>query len=55
MVTRIFRGTKYQIKIFNEDNVSTGIKYLVINGKETNCNLLNMKSKNKVDVNVYMG
>ena len=54
-VKRNFRGTIYQIKIFNRDNVSTGIKYLLVDGKETNCSILNIKGKSSVDVEVYMG
>ena len=54
-IKRTFRNTTYQIKIFNKDNVSTGIKYLLVDGKETNCNILNIKSKSSVNVEVYMG
>ena len=54
-VTRYFRGTKYQIKIFNEENVSSGVKYLLVDGKEINNRILNIKGKACVNVSVHMG
>jgi cellobiose phosphorylase len=54
-VKRIFRGTTYHIKIFNEHNITTGIKYILVDGEKTNCNLINIKGKTSVDVQIYMG
>lgn len=54
-VKRMFRGKVYNISICNENNVSSGIKRLIVNGKETNNSLLNIKGKNPVDVKVFMG
>ena len=54
-IKRTFRNTTYQIKIFNKGNISTGVKYLLVDGEETNCNILNIKSKSSVNVEVYLG
>ncbi len=54
-VKRKFRGTVYNIRICNENNVSAGVKQLLINGKESNSNVLRTKDKSPVDVDVYMG
>jgi cellobiose phosphorylase len=54
-VKRTFRGTVYNINIFNEDHVSSGIKYILIDGNKTEKNLLNIKDKTRADVEVFMG
>jgi cellobiose phosphorylase len=54
-VKRTFRGTIYNIKICNENNVPSGVKQIIIDGKESSSNLLNIKGRNPVDVQVYMG
>lgn len=54
-VKRTFRGTVYNIRICNENNVSSGVRQLLIDGKESGCKLLNIKGRNPVDVTVYMG
>ena len=52
---RTFRGIVYNIKVFNEDHVSSGIKYIHIDGDKTEKNLLNIKDKTRADVEVFMG
>jgi len=54
-IKRTFRGTVYNIKILNEEKVSTGINYLLVDGVKTNCSVLNIKGKTSVEVKVYMG
>jgi cellobiose phosphorylase len=51
----IFRGTVYNIKVINENHVSTGIRQILADGDEVKNNLLNIKNKASVDVKVYMG
>ncbi len=54
-VKRTFRGTVYNIRICNENKVSHGVKRLLVNGKETENNLLKVKNKGPVDVEVHLG
>ncbi len=59
-ISRTFRGRMYNIRICNENNVSTGVKRLLINGNETNSKelnntVLNIKDKGPIDIQVYMG
>jgi len=59
-ISRTFRDKMYNIRICNENNVSTGVKRLIINGKESNGNelnntVLNIKDKGPIDIEVYMG
>lgn len=54
-VKRTFRGTVYNIRICNDNNVSSGVKQLLINGKETTKNILKSKTKGPVDVEIHMG
>lgn len=54
-IRRTFRGTVYNIKICNQNNVSSGIRQLLIDGEESSSNLLNIKGRNPIDVQVYMG
>ena len=54
-VKRKFRGTVYNIRICNENNVSAGVKQLLIDGEETNNNVLKTKNTGPVEVEVHMG
>ena len=54
-VKRTFRGKVYNIDVCNEKKVSSGIRQILVNGKEINSSLLNIKGKSPVDVKVYMG
>jgi cellobiose phosphorylase len=54
-IKRTFRGTVYNIKVFNEDHLTGGIKYILADGEKIENNLLNIKNKASVDVEVYMG
>jgi cellobiose phosphorylase len=54
-ITRKYRGTVYNIKVFNEEHVSSEIKCLKVDGEETKNNLLSITNKASVDVEIYMG
>ena len=54
-VKRTFRGTIYNIKVFNEDHVPSGIKYIIADGERIQKNYLNIRNKTSVDVEVYLG
>ena len=54
-VKRTFRGKVYNIRVCNENSVSSGVKQLLINGKETTGNMLKTKNKGPVEVEVHMG
>ena len=54
-VKRKFRGTVYNIRICNENNVSAGVKQLLIDGEETTDNILKTKNTGPVEVEVHMG
>ncbi len=54
-VKRTFRGTVFNIRICNENKVSSGVKQMIVDGKETKNKILNTKRKGPVDVEIYMG
>ncbi len=54
-IRRTFRGTVYNIKVFNEDHAATGVKYILVDGEKIEKNFINVKDKASVDVEVYMG
>ena len=54
-VKRNFRNTVYNIKVINEDHVSSGIKFILVDGEKIETSFLNIKNKTNVDVKVYMG
>ncbi len=54
-VKRTFRGLVYNIRICNAHNVSSGVKKMLVNGKEVTNNVLNTKKKGPVDVEVHLG
>jgi cellobiose phosphorylase len=54
-VKRLFRGTTYNIKVINKDHVSSGVKTLIIDGKEEQGNLIKPLSKKSVEVTVLLG
>ena len=54
-VKRLFRGTVYNISICNENNVSSGVSKIIVNGNERKSKILNIKEKDFVDVKIYMG
>lgn len=53
-IKRTFRGVVYNIKVLNEEHVSTGIKEILVDGKKSG-KVLNIKNKSRVDVVVYLG
>jgi cellobiose phosphorylase len=54
-IKRTFMGTEYNIKVFNEEHVTAGIKYILVDNEKLERNILNIKSKASVDIQVYMG
>ncbi|MFO7868089.1 MAG: hypothetical protein R6U95_02180 [Bacteroidales bacterium] len=54
-VTRKFRGATYIISISNPDNVTNGIKEIIVNGKKIEGNKLPIFTQGEVNVEVTMG
>ncbi len=54
-VKRVFRNTTFNIKVYNPEHKSHGVKYLIVDGKRTENNLLTQTKKSRIDVEVYMG
>lgn len=54
-VKRVFRKTTFSIKVYNPEHKSHGVKYLIVDGKRTENNLLSQTKKSRIDVEVYMG
>jgi len=54
-VKRLFRGTVYNIKVYQDSKQSEGKKQVFINGVLTDKNVINIKDKNNVLIEVYFG
>ncbi len=54
-IKRIFRGTEYDIKVINKERVTSGIKYVIVDGEKIKGNLLTTTNKTQINVEVYMG
>jgi cellobiose phosphorylase len=53
-VIRKFRNTKYNINVINESGASKNVKYMIVNGKRLDENILNVKNNKAVEVKVYL-
>lgn len=54
-VKRTYRGCIYNITVVNEAGASAGVKYLKIDGKKVEGNLITPQKKNQCEVKAYMG
>ncbi len=55
-LSRVFRGTRYEISVKNPQHVSHGVKYLVVHGKIiSGCIIPVQKGKRTVEVTAVMG
>ncbi|MCX6151206.1 MAG: glycosyl transferase family 36 [Ignavibacteriales bacterium] len=54
-VKRKFRNTIYNIKVINPDNVSYGVKSIIIDGEVAESNLIKAVNKKEVNVEVILG
>lgn len=53
-VIRLFRNTRYNIKVFNEGNKNPEFGYMIVDGKRTDNNLIKPVRKSEVNVEVYL-
>ncbi|MFH1197561.1 MAG: glycosyl hydrolase family 65 protein [bacterium] len=54
-VKRSYRGCEYHITVNNDEHVSQGVKYILIDGNKINSNIVPPLSRCKVAVDVFMG
>lgn len=54
-VKRLFRGTVYNIKVLNPDNVSSGVKSVVVDGVEQQGSVIIPSGKEISNVTVILG
>jgi cellobiose phosphorylase len=55
-VTRKFRGSTYNIKVYNPDKVTKGVKKMLVNGRPRPGNIIGLFKKGSVvNVEVYLG
>jgi cellobiose phosphorylase len=54
-VKRSFRGTEYFIEVKNDNHVSSGISKIILDGKESDSNIIKSCGKPKSTVEVFLG
>jgi len=54
-VKRFFRGTEYFIEVKNDNHVSSGISKIILDGKESDSNIIKSCGKPKSAVEVFLG
>ena len=54
-IKRHYRGTTYNIEVFNPEHVSFGVAKVEVDGIEADDNILRPRTEKEVSVKVYLG